>query len=479
MENVSVITAFAPQIACAAGAVLAVALDAVDRRRLALAAVCAGLVVGAALAFAGSVRPPEISGGVVLSGTGFSAAVGVICAVGAICVLGGWGPLTTRPFGGGLSALVGLGIAAGSVVAAAADIIVVLLGLQIMAVSAYVLVWSAGTPESTEAAVKYFVQGAVATGLLVLGIVILLGLYPGSSSFVAIRQAMGDDTGRHVTTAFVLIVAAFAFKLGAFPFHSWALDALEAAPPHFGAILAGLPKFAAVIAMFILLPRSVFAGLPDAYHAWMIGTLAVLSMGFGASGGLLQSSYTRMLAYSGVAYAGYALAGVAIGAAAMTPTAVLVGAYALASAAAFLAAGAFAGARPGWDGTVRGLAGMGKERPLLGIAVTVALLSMTGIPLTAGFWGKFLVFGLALETGLWWLAAAGVAASVVSFGYYGAVLRALYFEVAPGRPAGDEGRVVDRAAEAVAVALSIVLLAVGVLPLIAGLGPLVEALTFG
>ncbi|HET6498461.1 MAG TPA: proton-conducting transporter membrane subunit, partial [Coriobacteriia bacterium] len=423
--------------------------------------------------------PPEISGGVILSGSGFSAAVGIICAAGAIIVLGGWGRVTARAYGGGLAALAGFGIAAGSMVATAADIIVVLLGLQIMAISAYVLVWSTGTPASTEAAVKYFVQGSVATGLLVLGIVILLGLYPGSSSLVAIRQAMGDDTGAHVTTAFVLIAAAFSFKMGAFPFHSWTLDVLETAPPHFAALLAGLPKFAAVVAMFIVIPRSVFAGLPAELLAGVLGAVAVLSMAFGATGGLLQASYTRMLAYSGVAHAGYALAGVAAGATAMTPTAVLAGSYALSAAAVFLAAGAFSAARPGWDGSVRGLAGIGRERPLLGIAVVVALLSLTGIPLTAGFWGKFLVFGLALDMGLWWLAAAGVAASVVSFGYYGAILRALYFESPPPAAAAGEVRGTDGAAEAVAVTLSLAVLALGVLPLITGLGPLLETLTFG
>lgn len=479
MDGVSILTALSPQVAAVAGAVLAVALDAFDRRRLALFFACCGLAIGAAIAFAGSARPPEISGGVVLSGTGFSFAVGLIFAIGAVVMLGGWQAFTTRQHGGGLAALAGLGVAAGSVVAVGADIIVILLGLQTMAVCAYVLVWSAGTKQATAAALTYFIQGSVATGILLLGFVILLGLYPGPSSLVAIRQAIGDDIGGHVTTAFVLIFVGLAYKLAAFPFHSWALDAFESAPPHFAALLAGVPKVAVTCAMFIVIPRSLFADLPEEYVVWMVGGVAVASMAFGATGGLRQSSYTRMLAYSGVAYVGYALSAVAIGAAAMTPAAVLIGSYALASATAFLAAGAFAAARPGWDGSVGGLAGLGRERPLVGVAVVVALLSMTGIPLTAGFWGKFLVFGMAIDSGLWWLAAAGLAASVISFGYYAAVLRALFFEVVPlGQEAHGELRF-DRAAEGAAVGLSVAVIAIGVLPLIVGLGPLLDALTFG
>jgi len=472
------LVAFGPHILVVAGAVIAVAMDAFDRRGLAVLAVVAGLTAGAVVAFLSGPRSPSISGDVILSGSGFSSTVGVILAIGAIVVLGSWRPLSRAPFGGGLAALGGVCVAAAGTVAVAADLLVVLLGLETMALCAYALVWSARSARSTEAAVKYFVQGAVATGLFVLGLAILFGLYGGSTSYVWVRGVMGTAAGPPVTTAFVLIAVAFAYKVGAFPFHSWALDVFETSPPHFAALLAGIPKLAAVVAMVILFSRSVFAGLSSDYQLWVFGSLAVLSMVFGATGGLLQSSYTRMLAYSGVAQVGYALVGVAIGAPAMSAAALLLAAYTVAAGTVFMAAGAFRAARPGWDGTVAGLAGLGRERRLLGVSVAVALFSLIGMPLTAGFFGKFLVFGVAVSAGYWWLALIGVVASVISFGYYGSVMRWLFFEPSPEVCAPITEGEPDRGAEAAVVLLALVLLTAGIGPLVAGLQPLLRLFTF-
>ena len=478
MTEVPLFVAFGPHIACVVGAALAVALDAFDRRELAVLAVVAAMGAGAVVAFGAISGSPSISGDVVLSGSGFSAAVGSICGIGAIVVLGGWRPLTRTPSGGGLAALAAVLVAAAAAVAVAVDLLVVLIGLEAMALCAYALVWSARTPSATEAALKYFVQGAVATGLYVLGLAILFGLYGGSTSYVWVRGVMGTEAGPPVATAFVLVGVAFAYKIGAFPFHSWALDAFESSPPHLAAVMAGVPKLAAVVAMIVLFSRSVFAGISPDYQLWVFGSLAILSMVFGAAGGLQQRSYTRMLAYSGVAQVGYALVGVALGAVAMTSAAILLTAYALASGAAFLAAGAFRVARPEWDGTIAGLAGLGRERRFLGASLAVALFSLIGMPLTAGFWGKFLLFGVAVTAGYWWLALIGVIASVVSFGYYGGVLKSLYFETPVWAPASGEEPTVDRAAELVVAVLAIMLLIIGIVPILAGLRLLLGFLTF-
>lgn len=472
------LVAFAPHIACVIGAAAAVAADAFERRGLAVMFAVIGLFAGAVLAFASGARAPQLTGDVVLSGTGFSVTVGIICAIGALVVGGSWRPLTRTASGGGLAALSAISVAAAAAAAVATDILVLMIVLEAMALCAYALVWSGKTAAATEAAVKYFVQGAVATGLFVLGLAILFGLYGGTTSYVGIRAVMGTATGPPITTAFVLIGVALAYKIGAFPFHSWALDAFESAPPHFAALLAGVPKLAVVVAMIVLFSRSVFAGLDATYQLWVFAILAVLSMAFGASGGLLQRSYTRMLAYSGVAQIGYALVAVALGAAAMTSGALLVTAYALAAAIAFLAAGAFRAARPAWDGSIAGLAGLGRERPLLSAAVTVAMFSLIGMPLTAGFWGKFLVFGVAVSAGYWWLALVGVIASVVSFGYYGAVLKSLYFE--KSEPAGElhAGAEPDRVCELVVIVMAIIVVAVGVAPLVVGLQQTLGVLAF-
>ena len=478
MTEVSLLIAFGPHIACVAGAVLAVALDAAGRRKSAVFAAILGLVAGAAIAFVSSTADPSISGDVVLSGTGFSGTLGVLCTLGALVVTGGWKALSRTPSGGGIAALLAFSVAAASAVAVGVDLLVVLIGLETMALCAYALVWSARTSASTEAAVKYFVQGAVATGLYVLGLAILIGLYGGSTSYVWIRGIMGNDSSAPVTTALVLIAVAFAYKVGAFPFHSWALDAFETAPPHLTALMAGIPKVAAVVAMVVLFSRSVFAGLAPEYQLWVFGSLAVLSMVFGAAGGLLQTSYTRMLAYSGVAQVGYALVGVSLGAVAMTAAAVLVAAYALAGAAAFLGAAAVRAARPDWDGSIAGLAGLGRERRALGVAMSVVMFSLIGMPLTAGFWGKFLVFGVAISVGYWWLALIGVIASVVSFGYYGAVVKSLYFDEAAVPSAADVVGEPDRWAEGVAGILALAVLAAGIVPILAGLQVVLRVLTF-
>ncbi len=484
MPEVTLMQAFLPQIACIVGAAIAIALDAFGRRGPAVIAAAVGAATGGVLAAIATTRAPVLTGDVVLSGVGFSGAVSLICLIGAAVILGSYRGLTGAPHGGGLAGLSAVVVGAAATAAVSADILVLLLALETMALCAYALVWSGRTAASIEAAVKYFVQGAVATGLFVLGLAILFGLYGGSTSYVWIRGVMGAETGTPVMTAFALLAFALAFKLGAFPFHSWALDAFESAPPWAASLLAGIPKIAAIVALMVLFTRAVFAGVPADYHVWVFSVIAVPSMLFGALGGLAQRSYTRMLAYSGITQIGYALIALVVGAAGMMPAALLVSAYAVAGSAAFLAPAAFRAVRPGWDGTISGLAGLGRDRVLLGVALSAALFSLVGMPLTAGFWGKFLVFGSAVNVGYWWLALIGVLASVASFGYYGAVLKALYFEEPPpptGTTVGDPATAIgpDRFAEGAVVAGALALLGVGTLPLVFGLSRVLEFLTFG
>jgi NADH-quinone oxidoreductase subunit N len=214
--------------------------------------------------------------------------------------------------------------------------------------------------------------------------------------------------------------------------------------------------------------------------AW--GVLAAASIIFGNFVALRQTSYLRMLGYSGIAQVGYALVAVAVAGAAPTQAvfqaaAVLVAAYAVAVSGAFMLAEAVRRMRPEWDGSISGLAGLGREKALLGIASAVIMFSLTGIPLTAGFWGKLQVFGLAIQGGYEWLAVIGVLGSVVSFGYYGSVLRSMYFDDAPAvAREGETPRA--RAATFVVVLTGLALLVVGVLPLVTGLAPLLTFFSF-
>jgi len=489
VEQVALITVFAPHIAATAAAVIALVFDAFSRRGLAVAACATGLAVAAALSALAVARPGSLSGDIAVSGAGFSAVGTVVFATGAVVMLGSWRYFTSAEMGGGLAALATVALAAAAALSHAADLLIVLICLEVMAVASYALVWSARTPASTEAAIKFFIQGAVATGLFVLGLAVLFGLYGASTSYVSLNVQTREISGQGVTTAFALLVAAFSYKLGAFPFHSWAPDAFESAPPHASALLAGIPKLAAGVAMMLLFPLAVFSHVNPVIYLWVFGALAAGSMAFGVFGGLVQRSYTRMLGYSGVAHVGFALIALATGPQAMNALAAMLIFYAIAAAGAYLAAGCVRALRPAWDGSIEGMAGIGRQSPLLGFALTIALFSLVGMPLTAGFWGKFLLLGVAVSAGLWWLALIGVIASVVSFGYYGAVLKAIYFSASSGDAgnagdAGDAEALVcetacpDRPALAALFVLSFLLLAAGIVPLATGLSWIVRTLTF-
>ncbi|MDO9108758.1 MAG: proton-conducting transporter membrane subunit, partial [Coriobacteriia bacterium] len=330
-------------------------------------------------------------------------------------------------------------------------------------------------PAAAEAAMKYVIQGAVATGLYLAGLAIHVGVTGGGSDLGRVAAGM-PEFALASTAATVFLLAAFAFKLGAVPFHSWAPDALETAPPSGSAFMASAPKIAAVLGLIILFSLTVeqvaIKTLPTLNHVILFATLAVGSILLGNLAGLPQTSYQRMLAYSGIAQVGYVLIGLATGSGAIPATMFLVSVYGLAALGAFLAAQFVHAARLGWDGSIAGMAGLGREHPVVAIALAILLLSLTGIPLTAGFWGKLYVFNFAVRAGLEWLVLLGVLGSVVSFGYYGAVLRSIFFDAPPakrGTESDTEDVTLDRAAAGVVLVCASVVLALGIMPLFLGL----------
>jgi NADH-quinone oxidoreductase subunit N len=415
-----------PILVACASALAALIADALVSPRAAVLTAAVGLTGSAVLS--ALVVPRGIASVFdVLALGGTPSAVGAVSfGIAALVLLAGR-RRATWPHAGQIAALVAFSAAASAALAGVFDLGVFVVLIELVSLAGYALVASARTTRSYEAAMKYFVQGAVATGLLAYGIAVLFGSFGGGSlRYGDLAKAVAAAPGSPaVTTAIVLLLAGLAFKLGAFPFHSWAPDAYETAPPFVAAYLATVPKLAALLATVMLL-LNVFAG-PGAMAVWqpLVAGLAVASIVFGNLGALKQTSFRRMLAYSGIAQVGYALVAVAAG---VAPVILLFGLlYAVAATGAFLAAEA-AGEGAAWDGTIAGLAGLGRRRPLLGASLAVCLLSLTGIPLTAGFWGKFLVFSAAAGTNLLWLAIVGVIGSVVSFGYYGGVLRAVYLD---------------------------------------------------
>jgi NADH-quinone oxidoreductase subunit N len=241
--------------------------------------------------------------------------------------------------------------------------------------------------------------------------------------------------------------------------------------------LASGPKLAALEAMYTVAFEVLGGSGVAARATWLVALIAAASVVYGNLAALSQKNFARMLAYSGIAQVGYGLTALVIQSGTL---ALMFGAaYACAAAGAFAAVAAFKRIDSGWDVSISGLAGFGRRAPLLSASVAVLLFSLTGIPPLFGFWGKFLVFMATASDPAWlWLAILGVLGSVVSFGYYGRVLRALYFDDAPESESArlDEAgtpRVGSGAAGRVAVLLAVIVLVVGLVPLVWGFGSMV------
>jgi NADH-quinone oxidoreductase subunit N len=470
------ISTFWPVLAGVLGAVAALALDAWDKRRAAAYAAAAGLVIGALwTAYTVSVLP--LLNGFVAGGT-----VIACLLVPAVVLVGGARALGEQRSGGRLAALAALAACASAVLASAIDLMIVLLGVETLALCGYGIVALGGGARSREAAMKWFIQGAVATALLVAGVAVLLSATGGSLSYPTIAAA-ADSATRGASSALpfavglTLVLAALAFKAGAFPFHSWAPDAYETAPPLGAAVLASAGKIGAISAIAWIAAAGMGVQTP-ALPQVSVAALAAGSIVFGNMAALRQRSFARLIAYSGIAQVGYALAGLPALAKPLVgaiPAAMLFASlYGVAAAASFLFVEAVRERDPGWDGSIAELAGLSRRSPALAVSLAVIMFSLTGIPLTAGFWGKLLLFGAAALGGWMWLAVVGVLGSVVSFGYYGAVLRAAFFDDSSQETVRERGKAGP--ATGATVVLAVVLLILGVMPLFTGLGPFLEVL---
>jgi NADH-quinone oxidoreductase subunit N len=495
----------APALAAVLAALAADAFASPDRSSGAAAAAALLAAAGLVSFVGGWLVSPAVVLDAFSVGAGRSTVAGLVLLLAACVLFGSVGTGFGR--GGSGAALVSLGALGSALAVLSSDLVIMLLALETAAVSAYALVASARTRRSAEAAFKYFVQAAVATGLLVFGTVVLISIAAGASGHATLSAVLSSVRGGpSVLAAVLLVVVALAFKLAAAPFHSWAPDAYEAAPPHAAAFLAGPAKLAAgtTLAAFLVsvVPQGVSLFRPDSVIGDVVvilAVLAILSMVVGSLQALAQPGYLRMLGYAGVAQAGYALVAMA----ALNPTAagVHLSLYAVGSTGVLLASAAFLRIDPHWDGSVAGLAGLGRRAPLLGVAVTVCMASLAGIPPFGGFWGKFQAFGAALSAaGATWgrspgwagpiyvaLVVFGVVGSVVSVGYYGKVFRALHFDPvpedvqaapnSPGSPSPD-ARWAGAPATLVVV-LALVLLIAGVLPLASGFAVLMKGFLLG
>jgi len=344
----------------------------------------------------------------------------------------------------------------------ATELIALFVALEIMSVALYALTgFDRRRPESQEAAIKYFVTGAFSSAFFLYGVAFLYGV-SGSTSLDRIGQAVASsDPGTHgmALLGVGLLLVGFGFKVASVPFHMWAPDVYEGAPTTVTGFMAAGVKAAA----FGALLRVLGTALPPLADRWQpaIAVLALLTMVIGNFGALAQSNVKRMLAYSSVAHAGYLLTA-AVAAPRLAAVAILfylVG-YAAVNLGGFGAMAALT--REGREPLSLGdFAGLASRRPALAAAMTVFLVSLAGVPVSAGFVGKFYLFAAAVNAGYTWLAVVGVLMSVVSAYYYLRVVVAMYMR----EPLGDDNWAPIAAESRLALAISVVIvLGLGVFP---------------
>ena len=317
---------------------------------------------------------------------------------------------------------------------ASAELIVVFLGLEMSSISTYILVgYRRQDTRSNEASLKYFLLGSFATAFLLYGIAFVYGL-TGTTNLTILADRLATPLGgtRLALVAMTFMFVGLAFKVSCVPFQIWTPDVYEGAPTPVTAFLSAGPK-AAAFAVFLRIFLAAFEPTGETAF-WMLWISAALTMTLGNLGALVQTNIKRLLAYSSIAHAGYILVGFAAG----TPeghAAVMfyLAAYSLMNLGAFAVVAHLAGKGDRWV-RLEDFTGLSRERPALAACLAIFLLSLTGIPLTAGFFGKFYLFSAAVDSGLIGLTILGVLTSAVSVYYYLRVVVMMYMREGP-RPA--------------------------------------------
>lgn len=313
----------------------------------------------------------------------------------------------------------------------ASDMIALYVGLEMQSLALYVLAaFNRENAKSSEAGLKYFVLGALASGLLLYGISLIYG-YAGSTDFVKLATLFRDGHATlGVTFGLVFVVAALAFKVSAVPFHMWTPDVYEGAPTPVTAFFAAAPKIAALA----LFARVLFQPLVWLSGEWsqLIVFAAVASMLVGSFAGLMQKNLKRLMAYSSIANVGYALTGLAVvTSGGLQALLIYLAVYFLNILGVF---GVILCLRRGGKPVeeLKDLAGLSKTNPAVALAMTVFMFSLAGVPPMAGFFGKYFVFLAAVGAHMYALAIIGVLTSVVAAFYYLRVIKLMYFDDAAG-----------------------------------------------
>jgi NADH-quinone oxidoreductase subunit N len=309
----------------------------------------------------------------------------------------------------------------------AADLIALYLGLELMSLPLYVVAAAhRESLRSTEAGLKYFVLGALSSGMLLYGASLIYG-FTGTVTFTGIAQASAHG-GIGLIFGLVFLFAGFCFKVSAVPFHMWTPDVYEGAPTPVTAFFSAAPKVAG-IAMFVRAAVTAFPGITTQWQQ-IIEFVAIASMLLGAFAAIGQRNIKRLMAYSSIGHMGFALIGLAAGTSeGVQGVLIYMAIYITMTLGAFAVILAMRRGS-GMVESIDQLAGLARTHPAMAFFLAMLLFSLAGVPPLAGFFAKFFVFLAAIKAGLYVLAVIGVLASVVGAYYYLAIIKVMYFDEA-------------------------------------------------
>lgn len=466
-----------PEICLAGAAIAIILLDLVVGRKgillfVGIAALVASIVVSVALwgeqdnsLFNGMIKADE-----------FAIFFKVLLSGAAILVLLASKDYVSKfsRFQGEYYGLILLSVVGMMLMAASRDLITIYVSLELTSISLYALVGFLKDPKSSEAGLKYLLLGAVASAILLYGMALVFGI-TGETGLSEIASAL--PAGRIWETPLLLmglvfLIGGFGFKIATVPFQMWVPDVYEGAPTTITAYLSVASKaagFAVVLRVFL----EAFGG--DVLRDWamIFAVLGAISMTLGNVIAISQTNIKRMLGYSSIAQAGYLMVGLAAvtraaevnDPALFGPTGLIffLGCYALANLGAFIAIIAITNKTK--SDSIDDFTGMGSRAPVISLALTLCLVSLIGVPPTAGFLAKFYLFGAAVQHDLLWLVIIGVLNSVVSAYYYLRVVKVTWF----GAPASEEG-----VPSSLALRIALAIACVGVLALFFYPSPLLD-----
>ena len=320
-----------------------------------------------------------------------------------------------------LFAVVGMGI-----MVSANDLITLYIGLELNSLSAYVLAsFARSDRRSVEAGLKYFILGALASGILLFGMSLVYG-FTGTTGFDAIGKALSGDMGMGALFGVVFMLSGLAFKISAAPFHMWTPDVYEGVPTPVTAFFASAPKVAAM-ALFIRIVFDTFEPIAKDWQQIVI-FLSLASMVLAAFAAIGQKKLKRLIAYSSIGHVGFALVGLSAGSqTGVEGVAIYMAIYLVMTIGLFACILALR-TDQGYVEDISDLAGIAQTRPFVAAGIALIMFSLIGLPPLAGFFAKWEVFLAAIEAQLFVLAVVGVLASAVSAFYYLRVIRTMYFD---------------------------------------------------